>query len=195
NALRRLERDLHDGPQQTLIRLGMDLSACERRLSKGDMASAISLLQGARHLTETVIAELRALSRSIAPPVLAERGLKAALLEASAHCPMPVRLQYDLSQEPPQATAIAAYYVTCEALANAVKHSSASHVAVSVTPDGDNHLVVKISDDGIGGAVSVPGHGLAGLADRVAALDGHLTVTGAPGTTLTAILPMRQDLR
>ncbi|MCL2826711.1 MAG: sensor domain-containing protein, partial [Eggerthellaceae bacterium] len=184
DGLRRLERDLHDGPQQSLIRLGMDLAAAERRLAEGDTASAAALLAETRSLNATIIAELRSLSRNIAPPVLQERGLKAALMAAAAMSPIPVSTQYRLTSEPNETTATTAYFVVCEALANAVKHSEATRIEVEVSLDADSRqdspdsrrIVIKVSDDGIGGAVLLPGHGLAGLRDRVTAIDGQFSV-------------------
>ena len=189
-VLRRIERDLHDGPQQTLIRLGMDLAAAERRLAEGDAAATTTLLAGCRRMTDDVIASLRNLSRSIAPPVLAERGLQAALAAAAATCPVPVALHYDLDVEPPIATATAAYFVACEALANVAKHSGATRASARVCRDDQDDLLLEVTDDGQGGAAVLPGHGLAGLRDRLAAMDGRLTIAGPPGTTVTAILPL-----
>ena len=190
SALRRMERDLHDGPQQTLIRLGMDLAATQRRLKDGDTDSAAELLTGARTMTDSVIADLRALSRSIAPPILAERGLCAAIMAVGATCPIPVSVSYRLEVEPPEMVATGAYFVVCEAFANAVKHSGASQIKIYVGTDDNNDLLLEITDDGQGGAVFIPGHGLAGLQDRVIALDGRLRVSGQPGTTITAMCPM-----
>ncbi|MDR0488736.1 MAG: sensor domain-containing protein [Propionibacteriaceae bacterium] len=190
SALRRMERDLHDGPQQTLIRLGMDLAATQRRLDEGDIESGTALLDGARHMTDSVIADLRSLSRSIAPPILTERGLGPALLAAAATCTIPVLVNYDFPSEPPEKVATAAYFVACEALANAVKHSEATRITVLVTTDDNNDLLLEIHDNGTGGAQSIPGHGLAGLQDRISGLDGHLTINGTSGTTITAVLPM-----
>lgn len=190
SALRRMERDLHDGPQQTLIRLGMDLAASERRLSEGDIDSTTELISGARAMTESVIADLRALSRNIAPPILTERGLGAAIQAAAATCPIPVLVAYELNREPSEVSATAAYFVTCEALANAVKHSAASQISVYFGADDNDNLCLEIRDNGKGGAVVVPGHGLAGLRDRVKALDGRLSVGSEPGTTIAVVLPM-----
>jgi len=189
DSLRKLERDLHDGPQQTLIRLGMDLAASQRRLEEGDVAASEELLAGARDMTESVIADLRALSRRIAPPILTERGIGAALLAAAAKSPIPVAVQYELDDEPPEAQAVAAYFVACEALANAAKYSSAKRIELRLWRE-DGALWLRVSDDGNGGAVALPGHGLAGLQDRVASLDGELTISGPPGTTVTARLPL-----
>ena len=191
DGLRRLERDLHDGPQQSLIRLGMDLDAAQRRLGEGDVDAASALIASTKQLNDSVIADLRALSRSIAPPVLAERGLAAALAAAGATSPIPVSLRYQLTSEPPQATAAAAYFVACEAMANAVKYSGASAIKVLARLDNAGALVIEVSDDGNGGAVLLPGHGLAGLRDRVTAMDGKFTIGGPPGTTITAVFPLR----
>lgn len=190
DALRRLERDLHDGPQQTLIRLGMDLSAAERRLADGDLAQTASLLAGCRGLTESVIADIRSLSRTIAPPVLSERGLAAALTAAVATSAIPVSLHYDLDTEPPEAIATALYYVACEAVGNAVKHSGAHRIDVHVSTDDQDDLLLEVTDDGSGGAVLIPGHGLAGLRDRVVALDGRLEIAAGPPTAIRVILPV-----
>ena len=191
DGLRRLERDLHDGPQQSLIRLGMDLDAAQRRLGEGDVDAASALIASTKKLNDSVIADLRALSRSIAPPVLAERGLAAALAAAGATSPIPVSLRYQLTSEPPQATAAAAYFVACEAMANAVKYSGASAIKVLARLDDAGSLVIEVSDDGNGGAVLLPGHGLSGLRDRVTAMDGQFTIGGPPGTTITAVFPLR----
>jgi len=190
DALRRLERDLHDGPQQTLIRLGIDLAAAERRLAEGDVASATTLVAGCRRLNDSVIADLRNLSRSIAPPVLAERGLEAALTAVAARSTIPVTLRYDLADEPPEASATVLYFVACEAIANAIKHSGATRIGLWVGRDDQDSLVLEASDDGHGGAIVVPGHGLAGLRERVVAMDGRLDVTGPLGTTVRAVLPL-----
>ena len=191
DSLRRLERDLHDGPQQTLIRLGMDLAASQRRLEEGDVEASAELLAGARDMTESVIADLRALSRSIAPPILAERGIGAALLAVAAKSPIPVAVRYELEDEPPEAQATAAYFIACEALSNAAKHSGATQIDVRLWLD-DDALMLSVSDNGTGGAVALPGHGIAGLQDRAASLDGELTISGPPGTTVTARLPINR---
>jgi signal transduction histidine kinase len=189
-ALRRLERDIHDGPQQRLVRLGMDLARAQRQLDR-DPAAARSTLGEAAGLARETLEELRALSRGIAPPVLADRGLAAALAAVAARSPVPVELAVDLERE--RLTPVAentAYFVVSEALANVAKHSGATAVQVVVTQVADR-LRVVVEDDGAGGAVQAPGHGLAGLADRVRAVDGALTVDSPRGgpTRLTAELP------
>lgn len=190
DALRRLERDLHDGPQQTLIRLGMDLAAAERRLGEGDQEATASLIAESRKMTEAAIGELRTLSRGIAPPVLAERGLRAALVALAADCPIEVKLRYALTSEPPQGPATAAYYVVSEALSNSMKYSSATLIEVHVGLDDFERLLLEVSDNGTGGAQMVPNHGLSGLKDRVTALDGSFSLDVSSGTSIRATLPL-----
>jgi signal transduction histidine kinase len=191
-GLRRLERDLHDGPQQRLVRLTMDLGAAERRLASDDPSQAAPLISDALAQAKDALDELRALSRGIAPPILADRGLDAAVTAAAARCPVPVDLTVDMPHDVrlPQAVETTAYFVVTEALTNIAKHSDAScgTVAVSVA---DGVLSVRITDDGHGGAHTAKGHGLAGLADRVAALDGRFAVVSPVGgpTSVTAELP------
>jgi signal transduction histidine kinase len=191
HALRRLERDLHDGPQQRLIRLGMDLSAAERRLEV-DPQAARSLLAAARTQTAEALAELRALSRGIAPPILSDRGLAAALTAVAARCTVQADLFVALPDggRLPASVEHAAYFVVSEALANVAKHSQATRVHVRVVRHA-TVVRIEVEDDGIGGAHPAKGHGLAGLADRLAAVDGTLVVTSPPGgpTLVAAELP------
>ncbi|GAA3165533.1 sensor histidine kinase [Blastococcus jejuensis] len=189
-ALRRLERDIHDGPQQQLVRLNMDLARAQRQLERDPEAARTTLGEAAGLARET-LEELRALSRGIAPPVLADRGLAAALAAVAARSPVPVDLVVDLPTERlAPVTENTAYFVVSEALANIAKHSGATtcRVVVGCT---DGRLVVLVEDDGTGGAVQAPGHGLAGLADRLQAVDGRLDVDSPRGgpTRLTADLP------
>ncbi len=190
-TLRRVERDIHDGPQQRLVRLTMDLEAAQRRMDD-DPDAARPLVAEALTQTQEALAELRALSRGIAPPVLADRGLHAALTDAAARCPVPVELEVALggAGRPPTATENAAYFVVTEALTNVAKHSGAAAVQVSVVRVADV-LHVQVSDDGAGGAHLGKGHGLAGLADRLAGVDGRLDVHSPPGggTVLSAEIP------
>ena len=189
-ALRRLERDIHDGPQQRLVRLGMDLSRAQRQLDRDPDAARATLGEAAGLARET-LEELRALSRGIAPPVLADRGLAAALAALAARSPVPVELAVDLPAERlAPVTENTAYFVVSEALANVAKHSGASSCRVEVTcREGRLHVLVE--DDGTGGAVLAPGHGLSGLTDRLFAVDGQLAVDSPRGgpTRLTGTLP------
>ena len=189
-ALRRLERDIHDGPQQQLVRLGMDLTRAQRQLDR-DPTAARATLGEAVDRAQEALEELRALSRGIAPPVLADRGLAAALAAVAARSPVPVELAVDLPAERlAPAVENTAYFVVSEALANVAKHSGATTCRVAVVVAGPV-LRVTVEDDGRGGAVAAPGHGLAGLADRLRAVDGVLTVDSPPGgpTRLVAELP------
>ncbi|MDR3202151.1 MAG: sensor domain-containing protein [Bifidobacteriaceae bacterium] len=201
-SLRKLERDIHDGPQQRLIRLGMDLSTAQRRIADGDSTAASAVLAEARVMTDAAIAELRALSRGIAPPILAQRGLVAALASVCAASPVPTGLfpEVDDAARFPAASETCVYFVVAEALANAAKHAGAAQASVTLRlepgpgsgPDqAPGKLIAQVTDDGRGGAVIVPGHGLAGLADRAAGVDGSVrvdTVEGR-GTTVTIEVP------
>jgi signal transduction histidine kinase len=189
-ALRRLERDIHDGPQQRLVRLGMDLSRAQRQLERDPEAARVTLDEAAGLARET-LEELRALSRGIAPPVLADRGLAAALAALAARSPVPVELAVDLPTERlAPVTENTAYFVVSEALANIAKHSGATTCRVELACVG-GRLRVLVEDDGLGGAVLAPGHGLSGLTDRLLAVDGVLSVDSPRGgpTRLIADLP------
>jgi signal transduction histidine kinase len=192
-TMRRLERDLHDGPQQRLVRMTMDLEATSRRLDD-DPEKARPLLDEAIAQSREALAELRALSRGIAPPVLSDRGLDAALGAAAARSPVPVTLDVAVPGRLPAAVETTAYYVVTEALTNVAKHAAASRATVTAALD-DDRLVVSVEDDGRGGAHSGKGHGLAGLADRVTTVDGTLAITSPAGgpTVLTASLPVRES--
>lgn len=194
-SLRRLERDIHDGPQQRLVRLAMDLSVAERRLAD-DPDAARALLGEARTQAAETLAELRALSRGIAPPVLADRGLAAAVSAVAARATMTTSVDVALPDgaRPTESVETAAYFVVTEALANVAKHADAAHAHVAVTTevhDGARVLLVRVHDDGVGGAALAKGHGLAGLADRVEGLGGRLAVESPVGgpTEVVATLP------
>jgi signal transduction histidine kinase len=190
HTLRRLERDLHDGPQQRLVRLGMDLSAAQRRLDD-DPVQARVLLNEALQQSQDALAEIRTLSRGIAPPILAEQGLGAAITALAARGTIPTSVEVD-DLELSDAAQNAAYFVVAEALANVEKHSRARSASVEVRRIGALALI-NITDDGIGGASLAKGHGLSGLADRMAGVDGTLTVSSPAGgpTQLTATIPQQ----
>jgi signal transduction histidine kinase len=191
-TLRRLERDIHDGPQQRLVRLNMDLEAAARRLDD-DPDRARPLIDEALEQSQAALSELRALSRGIAPPILADRGLGAALAAAAARCPVQVSLDVALLEDErlPAAVENTAYFVVTEALTNVAKHSRATHCAVTVSADGEL-VLVQVRDNGRGAAHLGKGYGLAGLADRLASVDGELDVVSPPGgpTVLTAQIPL-----
>jgi signal transduction histidine kinase len=187
-TLRRLERDLHDGPQQRLVRLGMDLSAAQRRLDD-DPRQARALLDEALQQSQYALAEIRTLSRGIAPPILAEQGLAAAITALAARGSIPTSVEVE-DMQLSDAAQNAAYFVVAEALANMEKHSQARSASIEVRRVGAL-AVINITDNGIGGASPAKGHGLSGLVDRLAGVDGTLTVSSPPGgpTVLTATIP------
>jgi len=186
---RRIERDLHDGTQQRLVSIAMTLGLAESKLAR-DPRAAAPVLREAREALAVALEELRELSQGIHPAVLVERGLAAALDDLARRAALPVRLDVALEAEPSGPVQAAAYFVASEALANAAKHSHASEVRLAASCDR-TRLVVEIADDGIGGAGPGRGTGLRGLADRVEALGGTLTVSSPPGrgTTLQAEIP------
>jgi signal transduction histidine kinase len=186
--LRRIERDLHDGAQARLVALGMSLGMAEQKLAS-DPAAARALLAEARVGAQEALAELRDLARGIHPPVLADRGLEAAISTLADRSPLQVDLSVELPGRPAPAVETAAYFVAAEALANAGKHAGAETVAISGRRQGDA-LAIAITDDGQGGA-DPGGAGLTGLRQRVEALDGTLTVTSPSGgpTTVRAVIP------
>ena len=186
--LRRIERDLHDGAQARLVALGMSLGMAEQKLAS-DPAAAGTLLADARRDAHEALAELRDLARGIHPPVLADRGLEAAISTLVDRSPLRVNVTVDLPSRPSSAVETAAYFVVAESLANTGKHSDAGRVDVDVGCE-DDRFVVQVVDDGHGGA-DAGGSGLRGLARRVEALDGTLTVespTGGP-TKVRAVMP------
>lgn len=190
-ALRRLERDIHDGPQQRLVRLALDLGRAQRQLDSNPAAARDTMTEALTQAREA-LDELRALSRGIAPPILADRGLPAALAALAGRSPVPVELDTaELGRLDPAAEN-AAYFVVAEALTNVAKHSRARQCQVALRRTADR-IVVTVTDDGFGGAQLAKGHGLTGLADRVQAAGGMLTVTSPTGgpTTITAELPCR----
>jgi len=174
HTLRRLERDLHDGPQQRLVRLGMDITAAQRRLDD-DPVRARALLDETYQQSQDALAEIRGLSRGIAPPILAEQGLRAAVTALAARGAVPTTVDVDeVALAEPALNA--AYFVVAEALTNVEKHSRAAAASVEVHPAGAV-MVVTVGDDGIGGASAAKGHGMAGLGDRLLGVGGSLTIS------------------
>jgi signal transduction histidine kinase len=188
-ALHRLERDIHDGPQQRLVRLAVDLGRAQRQLDS-DPGAARGTVTEALAQTREALAELRGLSRGIAPPILTDRGLEAALTALAARCTVPVTLDLDPVGRLPAVAEHTAYFTVAEALTNVAKHAGASLCTVGVRLDGQ-WLAVSVTDTGLGGAHLAKGHGLAGLADRVQAAGGRLSVVSPPGgpTEIRAELP------
>jgi signal transduction histidine kinase len=186
---RRIERDLHDGAQQRLLAVAMDLGRARAKLDT-DPEAAQDLLEQAHAGAKEAIAELRDLARGIYPAILTDRGLDAAISAVAARAPMPVEVDVDLPTRPPAAVESIAYFIVSEALTNVTKYARATRAAVRITRD-QNWIVVEVSDNGVGGAEPTPGGGLAGLADRAAGIDGILTVNSPLGgpTVIRADLP------
>ncbi|GAA0417364.1 signal transduction histidine kinase [Leifsonia naganoensis] len=196
-ALRRLERDLHDGPQQRLIRLQMDIAAAERKLAD-DPDAAAALLAEARQQAGDTLEELRALSRGFAPPLLQDRGLVAAAESLAARSTVPMRLESSLApgERFSPETERNAYYVLAELATNVAKHSGATEARLfldrTVEPSGAQWLSVWVTDNGSGGATLTPGHGLSGLSERVRGMRGELVVDSPVGgpTRIGTRLPL-----
>ena len=187
---RRIERDLHDGAQQRLVALAMELGRAQAKFTD-DPDGARKLVDQAHAQAKEALTELRNLVRGVHPPVLTERGLDAALSGLAALCPVPVDVHVDVPVRPRSSVEAVAYFVVAEALTNVAKHSRASHAKVVVEGHGyPGTLTVMISDDGIGGA-DAHSPGLSGLADRVSGVDGRLSVESPAGgpTIIAAELP------
>ena len=184
----RLERNLHDGAQQRLIALSLELKLLEKQLAD-DPAAAVRL-DRARHEIAVSLDELRAVARGLHPAVLSGHGLEVALESIVAHSTTPVRLDVSLHERLPPQIEAAAFYVVSESLANIAKHAEASSITVEVRRQG-NRVTVDVRDDGVGGADTERGSGLRGLADRVEAQDGRLRIWSPPGggTRLLAEMP------
>jgi len=184
----RIERDLHDGAQQRLVSLAMDLGRAKAKFGT-DPQAAEAIVSQAHDQAKEALAELRNLVRGVHPPVLSDRGLDAALSGLAALSPVPVTVSVDLPARPPAAIEAIAYFVVAEALTNIAKHAHAHHARVLVVGVGDQ-LSVEVTDDGVGGA-DPAGQGLSGLAARVAGVDGRFRVTSPAGgpTTLEVTLP------
>jgi signal transduction histidine kinase len=186
--LRRIERDLHDGAQARLVALGMSIGMAEQKM-QDDPEGARQLLEEARAGAGQALKELRDLARGIHPPVLADRGLEAAVTALADASPLRVLVHADIQERPAAPVESAAYFVVAEALANAGKHSQAKRVDIRMIRDEDV-LTVEVADDGVGGA-NPNGTGLSGLRRRIEALDGTLRVASPPGgpTIIRAEMP------
>jgi len=182
---KRIERDLHDGSQQRLLALAMNLRATEL---SGDSSAALKALPAAIDEIQTTVRELRELANGLHPGVLEDGGLSAALQELAARAPIPIKLNV-LENRLPASVESSAWFISCEAIANIVKHAHASAVTVAATEAG-GVLVLSIEDNGVGGADAF-GHGLRGMADRAEAGGGSLTITDSRsgGTSIRAVLP------
>jgi len=197
---RRIERDLHDGAQQRLVSLAMNLGMARARF--GDVPEPVSrVIADAHEEALLALAEVREFVRGLHPAVLTDRGLNAALSGLAARAPIPVRLQVDMPQPAAPSVEAVAYFIVSEALTNVVKHAHATRADVTVSRRGEL-LTIVVADDGTGGAVvggavvggasgSDSGTGLTGLMQRAASVDGTLTIDSPPGgpTIITAELP------
>jgi signal transduction histidine kinase len=186
---RRIERDLHDGAQQHLVAIAMNLGRAKEKM-KSDPDGAAELIAAAHQDAKDSITALRNVVRGVHPAVLTDRGLDAALSALAARSPVPVRLDVDVPSRCSPTIEAVAYFVVSEALTNVAKHSGATRADVHVERSGDR-LLVSVSDNGRGGAVAQPDSGLTGLRDRVRSVDGTFLLQSSPdgGTTVTVEVP------
>ena len=184
---RRIERDLHDGVQQRLVTLALEMRSAIEKAGPAEQGGLTRIEQGLQELLE----EIREISRGLHPAILSEAGLTPALKTLARRSPLPVQLELQCEERAPVAIEVAAYYVISEALTNAAKHARASGARVTVRQAGDG-LRIEIGDNGVGGADPRRGTGLIGLSDRVEALGGTVSVTSLPteGTTIIAYFPV-----
>ncbi|WP_326760474.1 sensor domain-containing protein [Streptomyces phaeochromogenes] len=191
--LRRIERDLHDGAQARLVNLAMGLGLAKEKLLEGRADETVAAMVDEAHgEVKLALQELRDLARGIHPAVLTDRGLDAALSSVASRCTVPVKVTADLPTRPAAAIEGIAYFTVSELLQNVSKHSGARSASVDVWRS-DSRLLIQIWDDGRGGAALDGGTGMAGLADRLGAVDGLFVIDSPVGgpTTITAELPWR----
>jgi signal transduction histidine kinase len=195
-ALRRVERDLHDGAQMRLAALAMNLGMAREKLGDddehADNATVRELLDAAQRNAVDALADLRDLARGIHPPAL-DNGLPSALATLAASSAIPASVTADVGTRPAPAIETIAYFCAAELIANATKHSYANQIKMIVFTERTGVLRLEVTDDGIGGADATRGSGLAGLAQRVSTVDGHLEVSSPPGgpITVTVKLPLK----
>ncbi|MGW0122840.1 sensor histidine kinase [Streptomyces sp. NPDC003327] len=189
--LRRIERDLHDGAQARLVALAMGLGLAKEKLLE-DPEAAAAMVDEAHGEVKLALQELRDLARGIHPAVLTDRGLDAALSAVASRCTVPVKVSVDLAERPAEAIEGIAYFTVSELLQNVSKHARARSASVDVWRS-DDRLMLQVRDDGVGGARTEGGSGLAGLAERLGAVDGLLVLDSPEGgpTVVTAELPWR----
>ncbi|WP_340539333.1 sensor histidine kinase [Nocardioides sp. GXZ039] len=190
--LRRLERDLHDGPQARLVALSMSLGLAEQAMGS-DPVLAEKLIGEARRTASAAIGDLRSVVRGIHPPVLADRGLGGAVEALALDMALPVRIEVDLPGRPSAPVESAVYFAVAECLANLGKHSRATHATVDLRHDGER-LRVIVADDGVGGADPSAGTGMLGIRRRLASFDGTMVVTSPPGGPTEILLEVPCDL-
>ena len=192
-TLRRIERDLHDGAQAQLVALAMNLGMAQEKLDVDTDPRVRELIDTAHHNAKVALTELRDLARGIHPPVL-DNGLEAALASLAGRSTVPVRLLVELPARPSPAIETITYFCAAELLANVAKHSRAQHAMIEVTGDGQS-VLLRVADDGVGGAAPAESGGLAGLAERVHTVDGRIEVSSPPGgpTVVVVSLPAGAD--
>lgn len=196
-ALRRVERDLHDGAQMRLAALAMNLGMAREKLGDDDVArpdhaTVRELLDAAHRNAVDALADLRDLARGIHPPAL-DNGLPSALATLAASSAIPASVTTEIGDRPAPAIETIAYFCAAELIANATKHSYANQIKISIFTERTGVLRLEVADDGIGGVDAAAGSGLTGLAQRVSTVDGHLEVSSPPGgpTTVTVKLPLK----
>ncbi len=185
---RRIERDLHDGAQQRLVKLGMDLGMAHERFDS-DPEAARQLVAEAHGEAKAALVELRDLVRGFHPAILEDRGLDAALSAVVARSPVPVTMRVDVRERPPAPVESAAYFIVVEALTNVAKHANATKASVSIERRGDR-LAIDVTDDGQGGASTADGTGLRGLEARVRALGGWMQVLSPVGGPTSVLVEL-----
>ena len=190
-ALRRVERDLHDGAQMRLAALAMNLGMAREKLDEDD-ATVRELIDAAHRNAVDALADLRDLARGIHPPVL-DNGLGSALDSLAASSAIPASVTASIGPRPAPAIETIAYFCAAELIANATKHSYANQITVNISTERAGVLRLDVSDDGIGGADVTRGSGLSGLVQRVSTVDGRIDVSSPPGgpTVVTVVLPMK----
>ena len=191
-ALRRVERDLHDGAQMRLAALAMNLGMAREKLDDQDDATVRELIDAAHRNAVDALADLRDLARGIHPPVL-DSGLASALDSLAASSAIPASVTADIGQRPAPAIETIAYFCAAELIANATKHSYANQITIRISTERAGVLRLEVADDGVGGADAARGSGLAGLVQRVSTVDGRVDVSSPPGgpTLVTVVLPMK----
>jgi signal transduction histidine kinase len=193
-ALRRVERDLHDGAQMRLAALAMNLGMAQEKLGDdehADHATVRELIDAAHRNAVDAMADLRDLARGIHPPAL-DNGLASALATLAASSAIPASVTADIGTRPAPAIETIAYFCAAELIANATKHSYANQITINILTERTGVLRLQVIDDGIGGADAAGGSGLTGLAQRVSTVDGRIDVSSPPGgpTTVTVELPL-----
>lgn len=191
NELRRIERDLHDGPQARIAAIGINLGLAQH-LAESDPQAANSLVAEAHASTKQVLADLRGLVRGIAPPVLVDRGLGPAVAQLALDLPVEVVVTDQLAERPPLPVESALWFAIAECLANITKHAQARHATVALDAD-DRAVVAVVTDDGVGGVEPTPGSGLDGVVRRLSAFDGTMIVSSPRGgpTRISLEIPHR----